>query len=62
MAVKMIKENVDYRTYVRELAKKLKASIYVDKVYTIVNIWNIYLKVTLKHTTVTRKLLYWAGR
>ena len=38
MAVKMIKENVDYRTYVRELAKKLKASIYVDKVYTIVNI------------------------
>ena len=44
MAIKITKGNVDDRTPVAELTKKLKGSIYADKDYIGADLLNLYIK------------------
>ena len=44
MAIKITKGNIDDRTHVEELSKKLKGSIYADKGYIRADFSNLYTK------------------
>ena len=55
MAIKIIKGNIDDRTLVAELIKKLKGSIYADKWYIGANLFKALYKKGLKLITDIRK-------
>ena len=55
MAIKITKGNIDYRTPVADLTKKLRGSIYVDKGYIGADLFKALYKKGLKLITGIRK-------
>ena len=55
MAIRITKGNVDDRTPVAELTKKLKGSIYADKAYIGTGLFKALYKRVLKFITGIRK-------
>ena len=57
MAIKITKGNIDDRTPIAELTKKLQGSIYVDKGYLGADLFKALYKKVLKLITGIRKIL-----